>query len=209
MQLKISANRMNLLKFRNRLKFAIRGHKLLKDKQEQLTREFNQLIFSLSKLRDDITARLKKVYSLAKICYSQYPLEVVLRWCEEINRNQNYEIASKKVYKLNLKCDVLQLIDKQKKNDELIVSVDPYFNLAVKEFVEIFPKLLELAYMEHLCELIAKDLETTRRRVNALEYILIPQIKNNIKFIVDKLNELERTNITQLMRVKQLYGGMS
>jgi V/A-type H+-transporting ATPase subunit D len=58
--------------------------------------------------------------------------------------------------------------------------------------------------MEYLCELIAKDLQTTRRRVNALEYVLIPQIKGAIRFIVDKLNELERTNITQLMRMKQL-----
>ncbi len=206
MKLKINANRMNLMKYRRRLKFAIRGHKLLKDKQEQLTREFNILIVTLNSLRTQIDAELKQVYSQIKILYSNFPLKLVEQWCDMYSRNQNYVIASKQMYKLNLKYEVLET----KKNDTInvlgLITTEPYFNSAVVKLNLLFPKLLQLATLEHLCELMAKDLETTRRRVNALEYVLIPQINGAIRYILDKLNELERTNITQLMRVKQLYG---
>lgn len=204
MNLKINANRMNLLRYRRRLKFATRGHKLLKDKQEQLTREFNSLIIVLNNLRKEIDFELKNIYSKLKITYSNYPLSLVEQWFNFFSRNKIYNFASKKVYKLNLKLELLEVQKVEQKKFGGLASTDPNFNSAIKKFIILFPKLLQLANMEYLCELIAKDLQTTRRRVNALEYVLIPQIKGAIRFILDKLNELERTNITQLMRVKQL-----
>jgi len=204
MKLKINPNRMNLLRYRRRLKFASRGHKLLKDKQEQLTREFNSLIVVLNNLRKEIDSELNNIYSELKVTYTRYPLSVVEQWFDAYSRNKIYNIASKKIYKLNLKLEMLeaQKVDQRKFGG--LVSTEPNFNSATKKFVILFPKILQLANMEYMCELIAKDLQTTRRRVNALEYVLIPQIKGAIKFILDKLNELERTNITQLMRMKQL-----
>lgn len=204
MNLKINANRMNLLRYRRRLKFALRGHKLLKDKQEQLTREFNSLIISLNNLRKEIDKELEEIYSELKTVYSIYPLSLVEKWFELFSRNQFYNVASKKIYKMNLKLEMLETQEIEIKNFVGLTTTDPLFNLITKKFIILFPKILQLANMEYLCELIAKDLQTTRRRVNALEYILIPQIKLAIRFILDKLNELERTNITQLMRVKQL-----
>ena len=204
MNLKINANRMNLLRYRRRLKFATRGHKLLKDKQEQLTREFNSLIVVLNNLRKEIDTELNNIYSELKVTYSKYPLSLVEQWFEAFSRNKIYNFASKKIYKLNLKLEILEAQKVDQKKFDGLVSTEPYFNSATKKFIILIPKILQLAKMEYLCELIAKDLQTTRRRVNALEYVLIPQIKGAIRYILDKLNELERTNITQLMRMKQL-----
>ncbi len=204
MDIKINANRMNLLKLRRRLKFALRGHKLLKDKQEQLTREFNKLIIELTKLREEIELTLLDVYRNLQKVYSNYPLELVEQWCDLYFQKEGYKISFERRTKFNLKYDVV-IAEKQSDNEiEGFVTTDIYFNLAMKKFTTLFFKLVELYNLEHLCELMAKELQTTRRRVNALEYVLIPRIKYGIKFILNKLNELERTNITQLMRIKQL-----
>lgn len=204
MNIKVNANRMNLLKLRRRLKFALRGHKILKDKQEQLTREFNNLIVSLNRLRQKIDTELNKVYKSLKVTYSNYNPELVEQWCTEYSKIEKYRVIIKPEFKFNLRYNTLNAERTvEKKLDGLLVT-DPYFNVAIKIFLDIYPKILQLANLEHLCELMADELQTTRRRVNALEYVLIPQIRYSIKFIVNKLNELERTNITQLMRIKQL-----
>ncbi len=202
MEIKVNANRMNLLKLRKRLKFAVRGHKLLKDKQEQLTKEFNKIIAELKILRNEIETELIEIYKLLKITYSYFSTYHINKWCENIAKILDYKYETSVQYKFNLKYNILKF-SYNKDFDELITT-EPYFNLAVKKLQKILYKIIHLANLEHLCELIAKELQTTRRRVNALEYIMIPQLNYKIKFIINKLNEFERMNITQLMRIKQL-----
>lgn len=203
MKIKINPNRMNLLKLRKRLRFAIRGHKLLKDKQEQLTKEFNSLIIKLIELRKRIEVQLKEIYLYIEIIHKYLPKETFERWCEKVYLFKNFEIIEEKQSKFNIKYKVFK-IDKAPNKNFDIFTTDLYFNIFVSKMFSLYPLILELSNLETLCELMAKELQTTRRRVNALEYVLIPQIKQGIKNIVNKLNEIERINIIQLMRIKQL-----
>ncbi|MFN3550554.1 MAG: V-type ATP synthase subunit D, partial [Endomicrobiia bacterium] len=193
---------MNLLKLRKRLKFAIRGHKLLKDKQEQLTKEFNNLILKLIELRSNIEQKLNEIYHYVEILHKYFPKETFEELCEKINSLKYFEVLEEKQSKFNLKQKIFK-IKKIKENFE-IFTTDFYFNIFVVKMFNLYPLILELSNLETLFELMAKELQTTRRRVNALEYILIPQIQQGIKNILSKLNEIERTNIIQLMRIKQL-----
>ncbi|MCS7231478.1 MAG: V-type ATP synthase subunit D [Elusimicrobiota bacterium] len=201
MKIKINANRMNLLKLRKRLKFAVRGHKLLKDKQEQLTKEFNNSIFHLLNLRTKIETQLEEIYKHIKIVLSYKTSSEVENFFDIVFNNYKFTFEERMLNKYNIKFKEYKL---QQINSFEILFSDPHFNYIVKKLSEIYEVILEMSNLEVLCEEMAKALQTTRRRVNALEYILIPQIKEKIRFIVNKLNELERTNITQLMRIKQL-----
>lgn len=200
--MKLNPNRMTLLKLRRRLKFAIRGHKLLKDKQEQLTKEFNTLILKLIDLRKEIEDQLNEVYSYLKILHTYMSKETLNFICEEFSKRIDYKLEEKISRKYNLKYTeyVLKNINK----DLEIFTTDPFLNIILLKMQKLYPLILKLSNFETLCELLSKELETTRRRVNALEYILIPQIQQGIKFIIDKLNEFERNNISQLMRIKAL-----
>lgn len=195
---------MTLLRLRKRLKFALRGHKLLKDKQEQLTKEFNNLIIELKNLRYKLEEELDVIYSYFRIVLTNFTYEQLENMFKELSVYYNFEIETKKVIRHNIKYnyDFLKKTVGDKKF--LFVCTDLYFNLTVIRLLKIYELLVQLGNLETFCYLIAKELEVIRRRVNALEYVLIPQIKSSIKYIINKLNEFERTNITQLMRIKQL-----
>lgn len=201
MKLKINPNRMNLLRLRKRLKFAVRGHKLLKDKQEQLSKEFNSLIKKLLVLRQDIEKQLNEIHNHIRQLLQYTTKDQLERVFEVVNNKQNFQIKSRMVVRFNMKYKEYYL-EGNKAN--LYFSTDPYINFISLRIFEIYEKLVYLSNLESLCEVMTKELETIRRRVNALEYVLIPQIRAAIKFIVNRLNEFERTNITQLMRIKQL-----
>ncbi|MCX7940832.1 MAG: V-type ATP synthase subunit D [Endomicrobia bacterium] len=202
MKIKVNPNRMNLLKLRRRLKFALRGHKLLKDKQEQLTKEFNNLITNLLEIRSKLETELLTIYTYIKEVLITTSNEVLETYLENLSQELRFEVDFVLESRFNVryeKCKLAQ-IDKFKK----IIIVNPYLNFVTSKLITLFNLILELTNLETLCELLAKELQTTRRRVNGLEYVIIPQIRQNIRFIIDKLNEFERTNITQLMRIKQL-----
>ncbi len=203
MKLKVNSNRMNLLRLRKRLKFAIRGHKLLKDKQEQLSKEFNSLIKKLLTLREETEKQLIEIYNYLKQLL-QYKLNKQIENIFEIvNKHYNFQIKSRIVVKFNIKYKEYYL-EKNEQKLNLYFDTDPYINYTILKMIGLYEQLIYLSNLEGLCEAMTKELETIRRRVNALEYVLIPQIRSAIKFIINRLNEFERTNITQLMRIKQL-----
>ncbi|MCX7956589.1 MAG: V-type ATP synthase subunit D [Endomicrobia bacterium] len=202
MKIKVNANRMNLLKLRRRLKFAIRGHKLLKDKQEQLTKEFNFLITELIKLREKLENNLSHLYKYLQVTLEYSNSKKLNNIFANISKSEKFEIKEDVSSKFNM---VYKKYSLDRNLDlSILTNTDPYINEIVKKAFSTYSLILEIANFEYLCEILAKDLQTTRRRVNALEYVLIPQIKERIKYIVGKLNEFERTNLTQLMRIKQL-----
>jgi len=200
MKLKVNPNRMNLLKLRKRLKFAIKGHKLLKDKQEQLTKEFNSLILQLLNLRIEIEKKIEELNLYLKLIHTQVNKEKFESWCNRVYEDMNFEIIEKKQVRFNVK--YTEFVLKEITKEPTIFTTDPYFNILVKKLIELYPLILKLSNLEEFLELIAKELQTVHRRVNALEYILIPQLNSNIKYIINKLNELERTNIVQLIKIK-------
>lgn len=201
----ISPNRMTLLKLRKRLTMARRGHNLMKHKLDELIQIFQK------EIRDVLQAR-KEVDDLLNHVYRQFlPGKGLLR--EEALYNIlaapliKVTIEVEQSHLLNLKVPVLR--------ESTEMSLPPYGLLetncdmdeSLRSLRRAIPMLLQLAQKQRQIELLIQEIETTRRRVNALEYILIPQIESQVRFIQNKLEEVERADTSRLMRIKSIIRG--
>ncbi|MBN1897966.1 MAG: V-type ATP synthase subunit D [Spirochaetes bacterium] len=202
MKIEVSATRMELLRLRKRLALARRGHKLLKDKQDELMRKFLELIEEYKKSRkqtDQDLLDFYKEYYRATIEYSEERLMALFSYPE-----LELDMQSEIVPVMNLRLPKFQV----KTNKEIKcfgvkdVNVGIDFSLArMKGFI---PHLVKLAEVENNVKELALEIERTRRRVNALEYILIPDLEETIDYISMKISEVERSNLTRLMKVKEI-----
>jgi V/A-type H+-transporting ATPase subunit D len=202
MKLDIPPTRMQLLRLKRRGSIARRGHRLLKDKQDELMRRILELVTRIRDVRLKIEKELRSAFSYFYFASSkQNPKstdEALLSSTKAIDIGYTTERV------LNLKIPKFQ----QKISGGLIgygfVSTSGDLDLALLKIDELIARLLELAELEKALELLSSEIEKTRRRVNALEYILIPSIDETIKFINLKLSEMERGDLTRLMRVKEI-----
>ncbi|MDI6641799.1 MAG: V-type ATP synthase subunit D [Elusimicrobiota bacterium] len=200
MRLQVNPNRMELLRLKKRLVFAYRGHKLLKDKQEELTRNFMKLVSLTKSLREEIEKKLLEIQKLVIDALMIIPTSI-LEYAIAVQRKP--EIHSEVVSMMNLK---LVKFHAELPKAEFLFYYPVEINLSIQKFFGIVKDIFKLAELEKSVELIAYELQRTRRRVNALEYVLIPSLKETIRSITDRLNELERANITRLMKIKELVG---
>jgi V/A-type H+-transporting ATPase subunit D len=198
---------MELTRLKARLKTAVRGHKLLKDKQDELMRRFIELIKQNKKLRMEVEKELQEAFHeflLASAVMSPELLEEAVSFPKE-----NITVDIKKKNVMSVHVPVMSFIRKLEGDEG---SIYPYgfattsseLDDAIRKLYTIMPKLLELAEVEKACQLMADEIEKTRRRVNALEYRTIPELQETIRFIRMKLDENERSTITRLMKVKQI-----
>lgn len=206
-RLNVNPTRMEMTSLKKRLTTAVRGHKLLKDKQDELMRRFIDLIKYNNQLRKSVEEELSgafKNFVMARALMSSEMLEEAIAFPKEhitldIKRKNIMSII---VPKMEFK--------RQLENDE--GSIYPYgyastsseLDGAIEKLYSILPKLLELAEVEKSCQLMADEIEKTRRRVNALEYMTIPQLEETIRYIRMKLEENERASLTRLMKVKSM-----
>lgn len=205
-RLNVNPTRMELSKLKIRLKTAARGHKLLKDKQDELMRQFIEMVKQNKKSREKVEEKLQnsfKDFLLARGVMSDEMLENAVAYPkEEISLN----VKMKNIMSVN----VPEMTFVKKNADES--NIYPYgfaqtsadLDDAISGLNDIMLELLELAQIEKACQLMADEVEKTRRRVNALEYMTIPQLKETIRFIQMKLDENERASITRLMKVKSM-----
>lgn len=204
-KLNINPTRMELTKLKIRLKTAVRGHKLLKDKQDELMRKFIEMIRINQKLRQSVEKHLEagfKDFLLARAMMSDQILEEALMYPTE---KISVDIKTRNIMSVNVP-------DMEIIRDSEGGSIHPYgFNDtsadlddAIETLHGILPELLRLAEVEKACMLMADEIERTRRRVNALEYMTIPDLQETIRFIRMKLDENERASITRLMKVKAM-----
>lgn len=206
MRLTVNPTRMELSRLKKRLKTASRGHKLLKDKQDELMKRFIDLVRKNNELRlsveDKLTASLKE-FTMAKAVMSTEMFEEALIMPTE---KIELDVTRKNIMSVNV--PVMKFIREAREG----ASIYPYgyaqtsgeLDGAIKKLNDILPNLLELAEVEKACQLMADEIEKTRRRVNALEYVMIPQLEETIKYITMKLDENERGNLTRLMKVKTM-----
>jgi V/A-type H+-transporting ATPase subunit D len=198
---------MQLTILKRRLKTATRGHKLLKDKQDELMRRFIELIRKNKSLRMEVEGELQdsfKDFLLASAVMSPEMLEEAVTFPKE---SISVEIKKKNV--MSVYVPVMKFIRKLEGDEG---SIYPYgfaqtsseLDDAIAKLYGIMSKLLELAEVEKACQLMANEIEKTRRRVNALEYRTIPDLEETIRFIRMKLDENERSTIVRLMKVKEL-----
>lgn len=205
-RMNVNPTRMMLTSLKKRLKTATRGHKLLKDKRDELMKEFLELARENGRLRQEVENRLADVYknfSIASAIMSQEVMEESLMFPKQ---GVVLEVGNKNI----MSVDVPVFDFKTTAEDP--TNIFPYgfartsgeLDNAVSALADLFPMLLDLAAKEKETQLLAAELEKTRRRVNALEYVMIPRLEVTIKYIQMKLDENERGNQTRLMKVKDM-----
>lgn len=204
-RLNVNPTRMEMSKLKKRLQTARRGHKLLKDKRDELMKQFLDLARRNRTLRRDVEAALAQAYDnfeIARAVMSNESLEEALMFP---NRRIFAEVGSKNMMSVTVPEYRFQT---ENDSDRLypygLAESSGELDNAIRTLSDIFPKLLELAQTEKAVNLLAQEIEKTRRRVNALEHVMIPQLEETIKYISMKLEENERGNITRLMKVKDL-----
>ena len=201
-KLNVNPNRMELLKLKTRLQFARRGHKLLKDKQESLMQEFLRELKELRALYAGMNDKLDGVYAQfyqAQAGANPYALEEAL-----LGNTAKTTLGVEHKSQFGVKFPIFNAGRIEPKLGGSAATAPLASRGLVKAIGETFPALLVLAQAEKKIELLAEEIEKTRRRVNALEYNLIPALEETHKDIVLKLEERDRSERTKLMKVKEL-----
>ncbi len=205
-RMNVNPTRMVLTSLRKRLKVAVRGHKLLKDKRDELMKRFLELARKNKALREEVERQLMDVYGSFTIANAvtnaQYLEEALMLPKQSVA----IEMSSKNVMSVDV-----PVFEFKTKTDDM-ADIFPYgfaatsgeLDTAIARLAEVFPVMLELAAMEKEANLLASEIEKTRRRVNALEYVMIPRFQETIRYISMKLDENERGNQTRLMKVKDM-----
>lgn len=197
---------MELTRLKKKLATARRGHKLLKDKRDELMRRFLELVRENKELREKVEKGLADAnqnFVLAKAVMREETLNTALL---APLQSVSVEVGSKNV----MSVDIPVFDYKSRTPDKSdIYSYGFAFtsndlDFAVKSLEDIFPDMLRLAEIEKSCQLMAAEIEKTRRRVNALEHVMIPETESSIKYITMKLDENERSTQVRLMKVKDM-----
>ncbi|MDD7770861.1 V-type ATP synthase subunit D [Suipraeoptans intestinalis] len=202
----ITPTRMELTKTKRKLVTAVKGHKLLKDKRDELMRQFLELVKENMELRLKVEAGIKAANQNFVIAKAGMD-EVTLRTAFMAPKQEvNLEVGSKNVMSVNIPAFTTKTRTADA-ND--IYSYGFAFTSgdlddAVKSLADILPEMLRLAEIEKACQLMAAEIEKTRRRVNALEHVIIPEARRTIKYITMKLDENERSSQIRLMKVKDM-----
>ena len=209
----INPTRMELTRLKGRLKTAARGlatasrgHKLLKDKRDELMKQFLEIVRRNRELRAKVEQGLERAnaaFTVASAVMSPEMLEQALLYPKQ---SVELDMTFKNIMSVN----VPQYQFRTRNDDP--TEIYPYgfaqtsgeLDAALEELAAVFQDMLELAQVEKTMQLLAEDIEKTRRRVNALEYVMIPDFQQKIRYISMKLEENERGNITRLMKVKDM-----
>ena len=213
-RLNVNPTRMELKKLKARLSTAVRGHKLLKDKSDEMIRRFSEIVREGKRLREDVEGEIAltlKRYSVARSFTAGYEAETAFAIpAAAIEADCGTEsIMGVDVPKISLLSGQGGAAENAVESTATAVSV-PYAypemtgeaDEAVKAAYTLLPKMLKLAETEKAVRMLADEIERNKRRVNALEYVMIPQLNETIKYIKDKLDENERASIVRLMKVK-------
>ena len=202
----VNPTRMELTRLKKKLVTAMRGHKLLKDKRDELMRQFLDMVRENKELREKVEKSIEeanKNFVLARASMSDEALNAALLAPKQ---EVSVEVDTKNV----MSVDIPVFNTKTRTSDENdIYSYGFAFTSsdlddAVKSLAGVLPDLLRLAECEKSCALLASEIEKTRRRVNALEHVMIPETQESIRYITMKLDENERSTQIRLMKVKDM-----
>ncbi len=202
----INPTRMELTRLKGRLKTAQRGHKLLKDKRDELMKQFMDVVRENRALRRRVEEGLMKAHGSFTVAAALMSPEMLEQSLLYPKQSVELEMSFQNI----MSVDVPQYQFKTRSEDP--GEIYPYgfaatsgeLDDAVAALSQVFQDMLHLAEIEKTSQLLAEEIEKTRRRVNALEYVKIPEMQANIKYITMKLDENERANTIRLMKVKDL-----
>ncbi len=202
----INPTRMELTRLKNRLKTARRGHKLLKDKRDELMKQFLDIVRLNKELRTNVERALMQAhasFTVASALMSPNMLEQSLLYPKQ---SVELEVSYQNIMSVNV--PVYAFRTRSSDPGEIFpygfAMTSGELDTAVDALSRVFQDMLKLAEVEKTTQLLAEEIEKTRRRVNALEYVMIPGMLEKIRYISMKLDENERGNITRLMKVKDM-----
>ena len=197
---------MVLNRLKGRLKTARRGHKLLKDKRDELMRQFMDVVRRNKELRTKVEQGLTAAFASQQVASSVMSPEMMEQALLYPRQSVELELTYKNIMSVNVPRYKFQT----KNNDP--TEIYPYgfaqtsgeLDDALEKLAQVFQDMLELAEVEKTMQLLAEEIEKTRRRVNALEYVMIPDLEKNIKYITMKLEENENSTKVRLLKVKEM-----
>ena len=202
----VNPTRMELTRLKKKLSTAVRGHKLLKDKRDELMRQFLDLVRENMVLRQKVEAGIKdanKNFVIARAGMSEEALNAAL-----IAPKQEVFLEAGKKNVMSVDIPVFEYKTRTADENDIysygFAFTSSDLDGAVKSLADILPDMLKLSEVEKGCQLMAAEIEKTRRRVNALEHVIIPETRKNIKYITMKLDENERSTQIRLMKVKDM-----
>lgn len=233
-EIRVNATRQELTRLKNRVKMARRGHKLLKDKRDQLMKEFLAIVHENKRLREELERRLDiayKGFAQARALLSPPVLEEAL-----MGTGGPAELSVSYRHIMNVVVPEFKLSGQAAAEDGpggvqesaraqttaaqatadqsqgegpalppySLASTSADLDDAIREFRDILPLLVKLSEIEHKIQLLADEIERTRRRVNALEYVLIPELEHAVKNVEMRLEEMDRSNVSRLMKIKEI-----
>ena len=201
-QLRVNPNRMELMKLRRRKQVAERGHKLLKDKLDELMKEFLARIGETRKLRASVERELAAAYGLMAVSRGESGRVGLAQALAAGSPADLVSVTERNV--MSVRIPEMVLGELGQLDDYSLASTPAVLDSALGALAQVAPRLVLLAQREKAIELLAVEIERTRRRVNALEHVLIPQLVETIRAIGMKLDEAERSNLTRLMKVKEM-----
>lgn len=199
---KVNPNRMELLKLKKRFRLARRGHKLMKDKFDALLKEFLELANTAYSLREKFESSLERDYQFFVNVIAEHDLGLVESVFKNLPIAAFVEITPRKQVGVSL-VSMTGAIG----GDAYLFNLSDFSPMIVdviERSHKAFNELVKLAETEHNVKLLAAEMERTRRRVNALEQVLIPQLEAQIKAVSMKLEEMDRESRTRVMKVKEM-----
>ncbi|NOY08263.1 MAG: V-type ATP synthase subunit D [Spirochaetes bacterium] len=202
MSIQVNPNRMELLQLKRKQQVAVRGHKLLKDKLEGLLKDFMQIIKDYKVLRNQVDAELSEMFQHLILASASMPKQAYLTALAFPQCEAKLRVEEKLL--MNVRIPIFNFTIEGNMLSYSIDSTNYDLDEAMGRLKRMLERMVKLAELEKTIELVAAEIEKTRRRVNALEYILIPQQEEAIKYISSKLDELERSNTTRLMKIKEM-----
>ncbi|MDD5902166.1 MAG: V-type ATP synthase subunit D [Oscillospiraceae bacterium] len=202
----ITPTRMMLKQLKGRLKTARRGHKLMKDKRDELMRRFMDIVRLNKELRERVEQGLTASFASLQVASAIMSPEVLEQALLYPRQSVELGVEFKNIMSVN----VPEYSFRTKNNDPS--EIYPYgfaqtsgeLDDALEQMAKVFEDMLQLAQVEKTMQLLAEEIEKTRRRVNALEYVMIPELEENIRYITMKLEENENATKVRLLKVKEM-----
>ena len=205
--MRVNPNRMELLRLKGQLRIARRGHKLLKDKRDEMMRQFLAIVLDVDTLREKMEALLEKGHRKMLLARASIGGEIVDEALMAAGMPVSVTVTQENT--MSVRTPIFRVAhreedDRVKRLPYGMTTAPGQLDDVLDTFAEALPLLMELATLEHKSHLLAAEIERTRRRVNSLEYVMIPSIEETIHSITMKMDENERGNLTRLMKVKDM-----
>lgn len=198
----LTATRMTLLSLKKQTQVAQRGHKLLKDKQDGLMQEFLQIIRKAKELRERANELLRDANASFLEAQAMMPKSFLQTALKTPGRTLSLEIKTKNV--MSVRIPRFKMKAEGSPFSYGLLQTRGELDIAIKKFAQVFEVLVQVAEIEKSAENLAVEIEKTRRRVNALEHRLIPELQANLKVVQMKLTESDRSEKVQVMAIKNM-----